>query len=601
MKKFICILICIIFALNAAGCSGNVLPPQENTPVPSPDGSTSAPTEVPTQADIEFEEIDREIFLSIVTSDGLTYHQLIVDPEAFDIDEADIERGWGDISYESAAEGCEADREMLERLKAIDKNELSEMNKLAYDNIYECFSLATETGEDYYYYSEPLTTLNGEHTTVPLMLMLYEINKAEDVENYLYLLDDAVNYLEQIEQFEREKAEHGLFMSENALDQVIASCREFASQGEKCFLLDHFEEVLDKTELGFSKSEKDAYKKRNREIILEKLLPEYEKLTDTLESLRGKCGKFAGAAARGEEAKKYFCSALKSAAACNIGYGETANILRQMCQQTYAKLNSLIIRNLAHLDEWDNPVTTGSVPEDIEYLKSLMESVYPGIPEQNLNYIDVPMAIAEDFSPAAYLISAFDDPSRNVILMNPTSKDADMLFTLAHECFPGHLYQTQYFRNMEGLSLTQQAIAPTGYLEGWAVFSENFMPGMFKEYGTGICRIKQLNSVLANVLIPAYVSLQVNAFNWSKDDIKGYIKNFGLDNMDYVNLLYEYSVNMPLYFFNYAMGYTYTTMIYESVNPQKKAEKLKFFTEYLNYGPCYYDILFEKFNIEPQI
>ena len=578
MKKIICILIAVIFALSTAGCSCRPLPPGENTPAPSQgtDIRTSEPSEndTPTQADIEFEKIDREIFLSIVTSDGLTYHQLVADPEAFDIDEADVERGWGDVSYESAAAGYKADREMLAKLDAIDKNELSEMNRLAYENIYECFSLANETGEDYYYYDEPLTTLNGEHTTIPLMLMLYEINTAEDVENYLYLLDDSADYLEQIEQFECEKAEQGLFMSENALDQVISSCREFASQGEKCFLIGHFEEVLEKTKLGFSDAEKDVLSKRSRDIILEKLLPEYEKLTGTLESLRGKCSKFEGAAAKGEKAKNYFCSGLKSAAACDIEYDKTADILKEMCRKTFSRLNSLIIRNMAQLNDLNKPVTTGSVSEDIEYLKSLMTSVYPQIPEQFLTYINVPMAIAEDFSPAAYLISAFDDPSRNVILLNPTSQDSDMLFTLAHECFPGHLYQTQYFRNMEGLSLTQQAIAPTGYLEGWAVFSENFMPEMFKKYGTGICRIKQLNSVLANVLIPAYVSLQVNAYGWTKENIRSYTESFGLDNEGYVDILYEYAVDMPLYFFNYAMGYTYTAMIYESAKPKSSAKKL---------------------------
>ena len=585
---------CAVFALSAAGCScsHSAVPPQVNTPAPSDE-------HVPTQADIDFEIIDREIFLSIVTSDGLTFHQLVADPEAFDIDKNDIERGWGDFSCELAAEGYADNRELLKKLDAIDKNELSEMNRLAYDNIYECFSLANETAEEYYYYDEPLTTLNGEHTTVPLMLMLYEINTAEDVENYLFLLDDAVNYFEQIERFEREKAEHGLFMSENALDQVISSCREFASQGENCFLLSHFEEVLEKTELGLSDAEKEAYKNKNRDIILKKLLPEYEKLTGTLENLRTKCGKFEGAAAKGEEAKKYFCSGLKSAAACGISCDETAQILKEMCQKTYSKLGSLIIRYMSQMDNWDDKVTTGSASGDIEYLESLMDSVYPEIPEQHLTYINVPSAIAEDFSPAAYLISAFDDPSRNVILLNPTSGDSDMLFTLAHECFPGHLYQTQYFRNMQELSLTQQAIAPSGYLEGWAVFSENFMPGMFKKYGTGICRIKQLNSVLANVLIPAYVSLQVNAFNWTKADISRFTADFGLDNSAYNDIIYEYAVNMPLYFFNYAMGYTYTTMLYESVNPKSNAEKLEFFTEYLSYGPCYYDILFEKFNIEP--
>lgn len=276
-----------------------------------------------------------------------------------------------------------------------------------------------------------------------------------------------------------------------------------------------------------------------------------------------------------------------------------AGMLETICSDTFTRMYQEIISDMSAINDYEKAVTSGNVEEDVDYLLKLIADIYPSVSEQQISYVTVPDAVAEDFSPAAYLISAFDDPSRNIVLLNPTSQDDNMLFTMAHECFPGHLYQTQYFRALDGLSLTQQATAPIGYTEGWAVFSELMIAGEAEEYGTSICTIKQLESILCNILIPAYVSTMVNLRGGTKAEIREYLVQFGLDVDDYVDILYEYAVDMPLYFFDYALGYMYTTLIYDSVGPKTVEEKNAFFTEYLGYGPCQFDILFDKFDIEP--
>ena len=100
------------------------------------------------------------------------------------------------------------------------------------------------------------------------------------------------------------------------------------------------------------------------------------------------------------------------------------------------------------------------------------------------------------------------------------------------------------------------------------------------------------------LLIPAYVSIKVNCEGWTTEDIGDYLKSFGLDQQEYIDVIYEYSIDMPLYFFNYAMGYVYTNKIYESVNHRSDGDKTAFFKRYLNMGPCMFDILFEEFGTE---
>ena len=411
---------------------------------------------------------------------------------------------------------------------------------------------------------------------LPLMLSMYEISSAEDAENYVLLLEDAPRYIGQIEQFEREKAAKGLFMTENALNKVLESCIKFAETGNNCFLIGFFEDEMASAEFEISEQQKTALLERSRNSIINELLPAYRSLANTLEQLRPQCGSFAGACMRGVDAKDYYAAAIKSNAACNAEYSSMADELSESISSVYAKLVKIILTDSNAMKDYEKNMTSGNVETDVEYLKELIDGIYPQIPEQSIQYVTIPDAVAEDFSPAAYMISAFDDPTRNVVLLNPTAEDDTMLFTLAHECFPGHLYQTQYFRSLDGLPLSQQLCAPTGYSEGWAVFSELFISGISEKYGVGGCTLREYESVLANILIPAYVSIKVNCEGWTTEDIGDYLKSFGLDQQEYINVIYEYSIDMPLYFFNYAMGYVYTNKIYESVNHRSDGDKTAF-------------------------
>lgn len=569
-----------------------------------PTQQTTEPTQEPahekTAADEAFEALDRELFVSLVTSSGLTFHQFVKDAASFDIAEEDVQRGWGELSPEADAADYAENEEIRQKLSEIDRAQLSKRNRIAYDNLILSLDLTDEiyAVPDAYYYSEPLTIFNGDHTTLPLMLSMYEINSAADAENYVLLLEDTPRYIGQIEQFEREKAEKGLFMTENALDTVLESCKKFAETGSECFLIGFLEDELAHAAFEISEQEKADLLERSRNCILNELLPAYKSLADTLEQLRPQCGSFAGACMRGVDAKDYFAAAIKSNAACDADYSAMAEALEEKISSVYKKIVKIMLTDLNALKEYEKDMTSGDVETDVEYLKELIDGIYPHIPAQSIQYVTIPDAVAEDFSPAAYMISAFDDPTRNVVLLNPTAEDSTMLFTLAHECFPGHLYQTQYFRNIDGLPLMQQIGAPTGYSEGWAVFSELFISEISEKYGTGGCMLREYESVLTNILIPAYTSIMVNCEGWKTEDINEFLEPFGLNQQGYVDIIYEYAIDMPQYFFNYAMGYVYTSKIYEAVKPSSDENKTAFFGRYLDMGPCLFNILFEEFGTE---
>ncbi len=606
IKRIAALFASIILLLGLCSCSCGPAPapgPQhspetmETAAPPTAPSTASAPdaTAAPMKtADELFIEFDRRIFEEIVTADEMTFHQFVRDAESFGIDETAVEAGWGDYTYESYQEGIDWYRDSLSELETIDRSKLSAQNAIAYDNLKITFTMGVE-GADYYYFDEPLTPSNGDHTSLPLSLSLFEIADADDIEIYLSLLEDLPRYLGQIEQFEVEKAQNNIFMTENALDQVIASCRKYVGEGENSFLITSFSDKLNDPQLGISDAEKSEYIERGRAAVKDRLLPAYDKLANTLDSLRDSCRENAGLSSHGERYTEYFKYMVKKNAACTDSYAAMHSLLSDSCDETYALMYNTILSYPDALDNYGAAMTTGSIQSDMSFIKGVTEQLYPSIAEQTVEYQQVPEALSDSFSPAAYMMPAFDDPARNIILLNFGDNTSDQLFTLAHEGFPGHLYQTQYFRNKEGLSLTQQLLAPIGYSEGWAVFSETMVASQCSELGIGLCTLTQYDSLWSGTLIPAYVSLQVNNAGWTRDDVQELLANFNMGGdefNDYIDTLYEYAVDMPYTFMPYAFGYSYTYDLYTKASSAKGFEPKEYFGRYLDCGPCYYNQMY---------
>ena len=572
--------------------------PTDPAATEAPDSSVS-PSQAPvidTDADEAFRKLDAEIFKTLVTSSSDSYNQFIVsDPGRFGVDRSEVTQGWGELSYDAHLEAMDHARDSLNKLSAIDRNALSEKNRYAYDMLKRTYEIQLMY-EDYYYYDEPLTPLNGYHTMLPLSMICFNIRSLEDVEDYLFLIEDMERLIDQIGQFESEKAEQGLFMCEKALDQVTESCRGFADKGEDSFLISYFEEVTDKAkELGASSAQCAEYTSRNRDLVLNHLLPAYSRLADTLESHRADCTPFVGAAKRSEKAKAYFELAARDEGATMDDIDTVLDLLTDMGEGTYYDMCLAVLHGGNDImDKYGTPMTLGSVEENLAWLKSFTEQYYPEMPEYSLKYIDVPEDIADDFSPAAYLTPPYDDYYDNLMLLNPTSEGSDDILTIAHETIPGHMYQHLIARNDAGLSLAQQVFEPTGYAEAWTVFTERFVASKCIPVGINYGIMMNCESTFCNIFLPAYISFMVNLYGWNESQVKSYLDDYGIG--DAADIFYEYAVTMPVYAMSYAVGYSYLYDIHKTASPDSPVTYKAFFEKYLSFGPCYMDMMRDYMN-----
>ena len=94
---------------------------------------------------------------------------------------------------------------------------------------------------------------------------------------------------------------------------------------------------------------------------------------------------------------------------------------------------------------------------------------FPAPPETSytVNYIDDCMA--DYLAPAFYVIAPIDDYSHNSIYINETTDTTNISYftTLAHEGFPGHLYQT-VMTYESGIEPVRSILNYSGFVAGWA-------------------------------------------------------------------------------------------------------------------------------------
>ncbi len=598
MIKLISFALSMLLALSLFGCSAA----PKDTEAPIAPAVTSAPTPEPeptedtaaAEAEAALKELDERMFAESVVSDALSFHLTVAHPENFPLI-TDYPTGWGEFTY-AEQEASNAENEAwLDELYAIDRNVLSDDSKITYDTLVQFLEQSIESNQ-YYYYNEVLDTLVGLHSNLPLNLVFYDMHTKADVENYLTLLADTPRYVGQVLAFEQEKSADGKFMRDNALDKVLEQIKAFMDARETCFLFATFDEfIADIDEL--SDEERAAYSARNAELV-NALIDSYQVLYDGLEALRGTATTDGALYTYGEEGKAFFAEELKYNACADITPEEALNILYNELDAQVNKLYTAAKEDATVFDKYDTvELSVGTTEENIEYLKDLMAEYYPELPEHTLTFMDCPSELEDQFSPAAYLIPPVDDSSENLIILNAKTLEDDnrYLDTLAHEGYPGHLYQYQYIRTLiDKTGYTRQALSMGGYYESWSQSGEVFFDNYNDKFGAPYCNFMSANSTIGNLLLPAIVSIEVNYFGKSADDMFDLISAYFGDETatELKAIYYDYAVENPFYFLEYAMGYSiYQQKLREAKDICGDGFDLRSFHEtYLNIGPTYFNL-----------
>ena len=496
----------------------------------------------------EFEAYTEELFCSEVSSNTINLHYTLKNPEDYGITEDAAVLG----SFETDADMVKASVENMRRsLENFSYDELDLQNKITFD-ILDYQIKAADQSADFILYEEPLGLVSGVQTQFPVVLSEYQFYDRQDVETYLALLEMTGEYFDSLIKFEREKASAGLFMADYALDTVIEQCQAFLDMGDGNYLYSTFaNRIKDVNEL--TEEEKSDYIQDNALAVSDCIFPAYEKLISDLEQLRGS-GKNEKGLSYLPEGIDYYELVVRQSTGSERSVEEMEDLTRRQITDDLEAMEKVLGITTEEAQEAAAAIAQTSAELILTRLQEGISGTFPEAPDTALEVKYVPEEMEDHLSPAFYMIPAIDNTEQNVIYINQAhmSDDLTLFTTLAHEGYPGHLYQTVYYESTDPDPI-RSIMDFGGYVEGWATYAEMgsyYLTPLSKEQAT----LLQKNSSIILGLY-ALADMGIHYDGWSRMDTVAFFSNYGITDAETVERIYELIIGSPGNYLKYYIGY----------------------------------------------
>lgn len=551
--------------------------------------------------DRRFERFTENVFRREMSGSTLNLHYTIADPESYKISTDQVSLGNG--SLEAREKACASAENYLNTLKEFDYEKLSAKHQLTYD-IFRDYLETELSGSSYLLYDEPLSPTLGIQAQLPVLLAEYTFRTKGDIEDYLTLLSQIPDYFSTILSFEREKVSAGLFMGAGCAQAVAAQCEDFVSDPEHNYLLELFDEKIDAV-ANLSADEKIAYKNRNKSILTGYVIPAYQDLGQKIASYCGSSKNSQGLYYLPEGAS-YYKYLVKSITGDGRDIAEIEEAIKVQLLADYGAMQEILTQMQQNAGsgggEDDGAAAQASgtgksssgqaSPEAmLDELRQKITGDFPVLPDVSCQVKYVHQSLQEYLSPAFYLTPAIDDYQNNVIYINPGSdyNNLELFTTLAHEGYPGHLYQSVYFSSQEP-DLLRNILDVGGYTEGWATYVEMYAYSLWDDdpQTAALCQ-KNRSFTLG---LASLLDIGIHYRGYSLDDVTVFMQKLGFDG-DTAASLYETILEAPANYLQYYVGYLNFTSLRDKLKQAMGSSfSLKeFHRRVLETGPAPFAIL----------
>ena len=508
--------------------------------------------------DQRFENFTCRLFQEEIRANTLNLHYTLAYPESYGIKDYSISLGSMDPD---TMEDSRTSLETLQnKLEDFSVEKLSQQNQMTYDILRLELSTELSPGNDPLL-QEPLGPNLGIQAQLPVLLAEYTFRSPSDIRDYFSLLACLPEYFQEILAFEQEKSSKGLFMSDISADRIIAQCLSFTGSSDEHYLNSMFREQV--TELAqqkkLSQKQVDSYLAMQEKLMEECALPAYTQLQQGISQLKG-TGKNENGLSHLPGGKAYYEYLIQS----TVGDYRSPE---EISQRLYRQLASDSQEMLA-LKEQNPQILTQAAqasspceaqPEEmLEYLNTAMTQDFPHLDAGDYQVKYVPESMEEFSSPAFYLTPPIDTLSPNTIYINQSSQvsGTELFTTLAHEGFPGHLYQTLTFGNTHP-SPIRDLLSCSGYIEGWATYVESLSYGYAADFlgiSPDVMQFLWLNRSMTLCLY-SLLDLGIHDQGWTFQTAFELLQSFGIAQEETCREIFQYIVENPANYLKYYLGY----------------------------------------------
>lgn len=505
--------------------------------------------------DNRFETYTDNLFRQEIQNNAITLHYTLKDPSTFHI--YDTPLSLGHVSTDTTAIGAAAEN-ALATLNTYNPDQLSSENQLIYSLLENTFTSAINLAP-FALYEEPLSPLTGTQAQLPILLSEYQFYSSKDVDIYLQLLRTLPDYFLGIMQFETEKSKQGLFMTSERAEALMKECDTFIGMGQDHYLFKTFKNRIKK--LNLPEEDYKSYLKQNTSIINEYIFPAYEDLKNHIETLKN-TGINENGLCYFPKGKEYYELLVKEVTGSNRTILELKALTYKQINEDFSAMQELLDKlnelksyeNTTDISNHENLLQDSNPTSILHTLKDKLNGSFPSPPNVNISVKYVDESMEEYLSPAFYLIPAIDNAEENIIYINPAhmSDDLSLFTTLAHEGYPGHLYQTTYFANTNP-SPIRNILGCGGYTEGWATYCE-MMSYYFAPISKADATIMQKNSSIMLGLY-ALADMGIHYEGWTLSDTIDFFFEHGIYDTAAIEEIFNLIIGDPGNYLKYYIGY----------------------------------------------
>ena len=536
-----------------------------------------------------FSDFCTTLFREEMKSNTMNLHFTLKDPKAAGIDSYEITLG--SLSGDSPHNQARQLKKLSEELKKYSHRSLKGKDRLTCRLLSDYISRQQNLAA-YPYYDEPLTPSGGVTSQLPVLLAEYPFGNTRDIEDYLGLLSQMDTYFSGILDYEQKKADAGLFMSDEACLKVIEGCEVFTEHPDDNFLIDTFSNRLNAMD-GLTDTQKNTYIKQHSKVLREHVIPAYSQMIKGLTMLLGR-GHNNWGLCNFPEGKAYYEAVVSADTGCDDSVEDLFSQIAKARREDLTFCQNLLEKNPKLASQ--SPKPDAALKEENAMLSRLQKEIltdFPAPPQTEVEICHVDPALSEYLAPAFYITAPIDDISHNRIYINDAKNDTDIYYftTLAHEGYPGHLYQTictSSYGAPEVLSLLNYP----GYTEGWATYTE-MQAFYYAGLDPDLASLLQHNQA-ATLSLYATADIGIHYFGWEKEKNAAFWSEYGVDDTATVKRITDLILEEPGNYLKYYVGYLKFRQMREQLALENKSFSVSAFHEaILRTGPSPFSVLEE--------
>lgn len=536
-----------------------------------------------------FSEFCTTLFREEMKSNTMNLHFTLKDPKAAGIDSYEITLG--NLSGDSPHNQARQLKKLSEELKKYSHRSLKGKDRLTCRLLSDYISRQQNLAA-YPYYDEPLTPSGGVTSQLPVLLAEYTFRNTRDIKDYLGLLSQMDTYFLGILDYEQKKADAGLFMSDEACLKVIEGCEVFTEHPDDNFLIDTFSNRLNAMD-GLTDTQKNAYLKQHSKVLSDHVIPAYSQMIKGLTMLLGR-GHNNWGLCNFPEGKAYYEAVVSADTGCDDSVEDLFSQIAKARREDLTFCQNLLEKNPKLASQ--SPKPDAALKEENAMLSRLQKEIltdFPAPPQTEVEICHVDPALSEYLAPAFYITAPIDDISHNRIYINDAKNDTDIYYftTLAHEGYPGHLYQT-ICTSSYGAPEVRSLLNYPGYTEGWATYTE-MQAFYYAGLDPDLASLLQHNQA-ATLSLYATADIGIHYFGWEKEKNAAFWSEYGVDDTATVKRITDLILEEPGNYLKYYVGYLKFRQMREQLALENKSFSVSAFHEaILRTGPSPFSVLEE--------